>query len=214
MRSFSLVLLRRLLFRSPANGRLALYDHLPAQALASLERFLLYSLLHEPSVPVRRKSVDTITDLANYSMSRGNPWHALQAQAFAMAQGENPNNREAAYRVFAGSPNLIMDLQADSVLAVLQKGLQDPQSVEVSFLHCLKSRGYACIPHIRYAFQSRHMEARLSSCVNGCCPGYDQATCTTTIGEHYDAIFPRCQCTAPGEMPHSSLDVSPPLVLQ
>ncbi len=136
MRSFSLVLLRRLLFRSPVNGRLSLYDHLPAQALGTLERILLYSLLHEPSTAVRRKSVDTITDLANNSMSRGRPWHSLQAQAFSMAQGHNPNNREAAHRVFAGSPNLIMDLQTESVLAVLQKGLQDPQSVEVRFTYC------------------------------------------------------------------------------
>lgn len=131
MRSFSLVLLRRLLFRSPINGRLSLYDHLPTQALSTLERILLYSLLHEPSTAVRRKSVDTITDLANNSMSRGRPWHALQAQTFSMAQGEDVNNREAAFRVFAGSPNLIMDLQTESVLAVLQKGLQDPQSIEV-----------------------------------------------------------------------------------
>ena len=149
MRSFALILLRRLLFRSLPQGdptttitstaaaannnsRLTLYDHLSAQSLATLERILLHSLLHEPSQAVRRKAVDTVTDLANNAMSRGRPWPALQAQTFAMADSEDAVTREAAYRVFAGTTNLIMDLQRDSVLAMLQKGLQDPQSIEAT----------------------------------------------------------------------------------
>ncbi|KAA1478264.1 ARM repeat-containing protein [Dentipellis sp. KUC8613] len=136
MRSFSLVLLRRLLFRSSSSQsgkstRLTLYDHLSSQALTTLERLLLHSLSHEPAQVVRRKAVDTICDLANNSMSRGRPWHALQAQAFGMAQSPDANARESAYRVFAGCSNLVMDLQTDAVLTVLQKGLQDPESIEV-----------------------------------------------------------------------------------
>jgi hypothetical protein len=141
MRSFSLVLLRRLLFRpaanqpqrtnTPASPRLTLFDILSPAALSTLERLLLHALAHEPSQPVRRKAVDTVCDLANNAMSRGRPWHALQAQAFAMAQGADPGLREAAFRVFAGCPNLVMDLQTDAVLGVFQKGLQDAPSVEV-----------------------------------------------------------------------------------
>ena len=134
MRSFSLVLLRRLLFRSPTNQTLPLYDHLSAATLSNIERLLLHSLLREPSVAVRRRATDTIAELANYSMSRGRPWHALQQQAFSMADSEDAVSRENAFRVFAGSPNLIIDLQTESVIAVLQKGLQDPQSVDVSTL--------------------------------------------------------------------------------
>ncbi|RDX40038.1 hypothetical protein K466DRAFT_464212, partial [Polyporus arcularius HHB13444] len=53
MRSFSLVLLRRLLFR-PANAqRVPLYDHLGSQAIQTLQRILLHSLLHEPAPVVR-----------------------------------------------------------------------------------------------------------------------------------------------------------------
>lgn len=140
MRSFSLVLLRRLLFRSPTNQSLPLYDHLSAQTLSTIERLLLHSLLREPSIAVRRRATDTVAEMANHSMSRGRPWHTLQQQAFSMAESQDPVARENAYRVFAGSPNLIIDLQTDSVLAALQKGLQDPQSVEVSgplcFLTC------------------------------------------------------------------------------
>ena len=132
MRSFSLVLLRRLLFRSPTNQRLPLYDHLSTTTLGTIEKLLLHSLLHEPSAVVRRRACDTTADLANNSMSRGRPWHSLQQQSFSMAQSEDPALRETAFRIFAGSPNLIMDLQPESVVAVLQKGLQDPQSVEVS----------------------------------------------------------------------------------
>lgn len=153
MRSFSLVLLRRLLFR-PAPGsqshpnpsrpspRLTLYDHLSSQTLTTLERLLLHSLSHEPSPLVRRKSVDTISDLANQGMVRGRPWHALQAQAFSMAQVQNDTAngasaaglRESAYRVFAGCPNLVMDLQTDAVLGVFQRGLQDGFSIEACCL--------------------------------------------------------------------------------
>jgi hypothetical protein len=139
MRSFSLVLLRRLLFRaSPALGskssptsRLTLYDRLSAQTLTAIERILLHSLLHEHVDSVRRKAVDTICDLANNSMGRGRPWHALQAQSFAMCKSADPSARECAFRIFSGCPNLVMDLQTDAVLRVLQEGLQDRQSVEV-----------------------------------------------------------------------------------
>ena len=139
MRSFSLVLLRRLLFRaSPASGtkpssssRLTLYDRLSAQTLTAIERILLQSLLHEHVDSVRRKAVDTICDLANNSMGRGRPWHALQAQSFAMCKSADPSARECAFRIFSGCPNLVMDLQTDAVLRVLQDGLQDRQSIEV-----------------------------------------------------------------------------------
>ncbi|KAF4565293.1 hypothetical protein EYR36_001863 [Pleurotus pulmonarius] len=172
MRSFSLVLLRRLLFRpkpvaspsspSPNQPRSCLYDHLPTQSLTTLERLLLHSLAHEPSPSVRPKSVDTVCDLANQSMNRGRPWHALQAQIFSMAQqGESGDAilmpgavkpellRESAYRVFTGCPNLVMDLQTDAVLSIFQRGLQDPYSVEVRYASLSASVAYlsACDPH-------------------------------------------------------------------
>jgi hypothetical protein len=93
---------------------------------------LISRTLHEPSQLVRRKSCDSICDLANNSMSRGRPWHALQAQAFSMCQSADPGLREGAYRVFSGCPNLVMDLQTDAVLGVFQKGSQDADSVEVT----------------------------------------------------------------------------------
>jgi hypothetical protein len=156
MRSFSLVLLRRLLFRpAPATNnnsnstsptastslaRLTLYDHLSHQTLATLERLLLFSLSHEVSPHVRRKTVDTVCDLSNQGMVRGRPWHALQAQAFSMIQTQGPSSptldgaalRESAFRVFSGCPNLVMDLQTDAVLNVLGRGLQDQYSIEVN----------------------------------------------------------------------------------
>ncbi|KAH9833385.1 ARM repeat-containing protein [Rhodofomes roseus] len=131
MRSFSLVLLRRLLFRATSQSRLPLYDHLSSQSVATLERILLYSLLHEPASVVRHKAVDTVADLANQAMARGRPWHALQTQAFRMVEAGDVVTREAAFRVFAGSVNLIIDLQTEAIVGMLQKGLQDPESIEV-----------------------------------------------------------------------------------
>jgi hypothetical protein len=76
---------------------------------------------------------------------RGRPWHALQAQTFSMThtQGtegavDGAGQRESAYRIFAGCPNLVMDLQIDAVLGVFQRGLQDQESIEVRIL----SRSY------------------------------------------------------------------------
>jgi importin-5 len=151
MRSFSLVLLRRLLFRaspgpSSKSPRLTLYDRLSAQTLTAIERILLHSLLHEQIDSVRRKAVDTICDLANNSMGRGRPWHALQAQSFAMCKSADPSTRECAFRIFSGSPNLIMDLQTDAVLRVLQEGLQDRQSVEVRLSLPLISHSFSLSP--------------------------------------------------------------------
>ncbi|KAJ3715385.1 armadillo-type protein [Lentinula raphanica] len=175
MRSFSLVLLRRLLFRPvptpttlsnaasasastsqpapnyhPLSGpRLSLFDHLSTSALTNLERLLLHSLSHEPSASVRRKTVDTISDVANQGMLRGRPWHALQAQVFSMTQATEVTNgvtaeglRESAYRVFAGCPNLVMDLQTDAVLGVLGKGLRDEHSIDVRYAALLASVAY------------------------------------------------------------------------
>ncbi|KAJ6487827.1 armadillo-type protein [Mycena sanguinolenta] len=183
MRSFSLVLLRRLLFRpapssptqphsassqsptstsqqqayqSQNHPRLTLYDQLSSQTLTTLERLLLHSLQHESSNLVRRKTVDTVSDVAGEGMRRGRPWHALQALAFNMTQAGQPdangplstptvateNLRESAYRVFAGCPNLVMDLQTDAVLGVFQRGLQDAESIDVKQAALLASVAY------------------------------------------------------------------------
>ncbi|KAJ3506180.1 hypothetical protein NLJ89_g7010 [Agrocybe chaxingu] len=160
MRSFSLVLLRRLLFRpapstqtsqhhSIPSARLTLYDHLSHQTISNLERILLFSLSHETATTVRRKAVDTVCDLANQGMARGKPWHALQAQSFSMTHAQGPERgvpgpqlRETAYRIFAGCPNLVMDLQVDAVLGVFQRGLQDPESIEVRQAALLASVAY------------------------------------------------------------------------
>lgn len=149
MRSFALVLLRRLLFRTQPNTSMTLYDHLSSHALATLERLLLRILSTEPSPVVRPKAVDTICDLANNSMGRGRPWHALQAQAFSMTQSEDANAREGAYRVLNGCPNLILDLDSATVVGLLQKGLQDTQSTEVRLAALRASTTYlsSCEPH-------------------------------------------------------------------
>jgi importin-5 len=68
-------------------------------------------------------------------MARGRPWHALQAQVFSMAQASGSESardgREVAFRVFAGCVGLIGDLQVDTVVGVLTRGLQDSESLEV-----------------------------------------------------------------------------------
>ncbi|KAH9474214.1 hypothetical protein JR316_0010363 [Psilocybe cubensis] len=135
-----------------------LYDHLSHQTLNPLERLLLFSLAHECAGSVRRKTVDMICDVANQGMARGRPWHALQAQAFSMTHaqglgGEEGSGsvgggavpgwmlRESAYRVFAGCPNLVMDLQINAMLGVFQCGLQDPENIEVCLLYFIISVG-------------------------------------------------------------------------
>lgn len=139
MRSFSLVLLRRILFRALPNSpstfrstRITLYDHLSEPTRTTLERVLLSALSHEPSNSVRPKLADTITDLATASFERGRPWLALQAQTFSAAHDADPRQRESSYRIFSNAPALMGDQQVDAIVRVLQKGLQDTESLEVS----------------------------------------------------------------------------------
>ncbi|PFH46147.1 hypothetical protein AMATHDRAFT_70474, partial [Amanita thiersii Skay4041] len=152
--------------------RLALYDHLSAGTLAKLEGILLHSLLHEPAVMVRHKSVDTVCDVANQAMARGRPWHALQAQAFSMAvvrDGGGPPLtggttttlawclRESAYKVFAGCPNLVMDLQTEAVVGLLAEGLRDGYSIEVRHAALLASVAYLSAADIRQLRESSNL---------------------------------------------------------
>ena len=117
MRSFSLILLRRLLFRSqgPAEGsngsapRLTLYDQLSERARESLEKTALHNLLNEPSDTVKPKVADTIADLANASFQRGRPWPALQEAVFR-AVGGNAALRETAFRVLERCSVLLADV--------------------------------------------------------------------------------------------------------
>lgn len=59
-----------------------------------------------------------------------------------MAQNSDPNAREGAYIVFAGCPNLVMDLEMENVLATLQKGLEDTQSIDVRLAAMTASVAY------------------------------------------------------------------------
>lgn len=128
MRSFSLVLLRRLLFRSQpvsTGPRLTLYDHLSEATRESLEHTVLHSLLTEPVPSVKYKAADTITDLANASFQRGRPWPALQ-DAISQAVGGNANSRESAYRIMERCTVLVADVPVE----IFGRGLGDT-SVEV-----------------------------------------------------------------------------------
>ena len=49
-----------------------------------------------------------------------------------MTQSQDAGSRESAFRVFAGSSMLVMDLQPDAVLNVLKGGLEDTESIDVS----------------------------------------------------------------------------------
>ncbi|KAJ3561145.1 hypothetical protein NP233_g10377 [Leucocoprinus birnbaumii] len=137
--SFSLVLLRRLLFRAspgatqPHSPHLTLYYHLSSNTLSTLKWLLFSSLLNEHVPDVCKKAVDTITNLANQEMARVRPWHAVQAQACSMAQAQTAAAlRESAFRVFAGRPNLVLDLQTEAVLGVFQRELQDTECTSLA----------------------------------------------------------------------------------
>ena len=75
----------------------------------------------------------------------GRPWNALQAQTFGMthAQGtdrvDSAGQRESAYRIFTGCPNMVMDLQIDAALGVFQRRLQDQESIEVGLFFWIAS---------------------------------------------------------------------------
>ena len=143
MRSFSLVLLRRFLFRSkpsaltqPVAQRSTLYGQLASETLTVLEGYLLHSLSGEPAPAVRKKSIDLMCDFANEGVTRGRKWHALQTSVVSMTQVKGAGKDSAelkvtAFKVFAGCPSLAIDLKPNTVSDIFQQGLQDSYSIEV-----------------------------------------------------------------------------------
>ena len=90
---------------------MSLYDHLGSQAIETLQRILLHSLQHEPAAVVRRKTVDTVTDLSNNAMKRGHPWPALQPQVFAMSDSHNVHSHDTALCVRADRSTINKNLK-------------------------------------------------------------------------------------------------------
>jgi importin-5 len=138
MRSFSLVLLRRLLFRpmpfATGASRQVLYDHLSEQTRETLERLVLSCLQNESDEGVRRKVADTVCDLAKGSLDRGRPWEALQVQSFTATRSTVAGQREVAYRIFTYVPQLALGQEMNAVIDVFERGLQDPESLQVQLL--------------------------------------------------------------------------------
>lgn len=158
MRSFAAVLLRRLAFRAvppdhtdpnqrsvaalagaagiggSAARRSTIYDHLSEDTRFRTERALLRCLADEAVDAVRKKVADTITDLALGSMERGRPWPELQTATFEGTQSSVIGHREVAFRILASVPHLVLDQDAQIVLRVMQGGLKDQQSIDVSRL--------------------------------------------------------------------------------
>jgi len=44
---------------------------------------------------------------------------------------QDPKHRESAFRIFASVPQLILDQKTEEVAGVMERGLKDPQSVDV-----------------------------------------------------------------------------------
>lgn len=141
---------------------------------------------------MRKKSVDTVSDVVKEGMRRGRPWHALQAMGFAFL-GEGPNAasysntsgtatggvdpkylRETAYLVFAGCPNLVLDLQTEAVVGVFRRGLEDA-CVEVSAFFRLFLFNYVSLIRSRLdAFcLPRRMSPSGRAVKNGVCWSFD-----------------------------------------
>lgn len=51
-----------------------------------------------------------------------------------MMNSSERGQRESTFSVFGGCPNLVLGLQTEAVVEVFGRGLQDPQSVDVSVL--------------------------------------------------------------------------------
>lgn len=128
MRTFTLVLLRRFLFRAIPNSpsdhsqtRNTLYDHLPENTRIALERLLLSCLTHETAEGVRRKVADTCCDMANGSFQRGRPWDALGAWVEGACARGDPGQRYLRHAFISGRTNVIYEgnLHLPSLLTFL-----------------------------------------------------------------------------------------------
>ena len=113
-------------------------DDLSQDSISAIERLLLQSFVHEPAPTVRTATVESITALADHFLGKGRQWGALQEQALGMARGQNKVLRESAFKLFVRTQVLGMgEWQGDVVVDVLKGGLEDGESVAVSFIHLL-----------------------------------------------------------------------------
>ncbi|KAI0691537.1 hypothetical protein C8Q76DRAFT_862075 [Earliella scabrosa] len=105
--------------RSFSLGLLLVSSDIFSSAPSSFKLYLPACRSLQPSRRARYRepqTVDTITDLPNQTMKHGHTLSPLQPQVFAMAGDSDILIREAAFRVFAGCPNFIIDLNTDGVV--------------------------------------------------------------------------------------------------
>ncbi|KAG8908141.1 hypothetical protein FRB99_000169 [Tulasnella sp. 403] len=118
-----LVALAQFTRQSPDVHFSTIYDHLPESTRKTIESLLLDCIANETVSSCRNKIIDTVTVIAEGSLDRQRPWPELQTFAAQYALSIDLPQREAAFRIFASVPRLILDQRVDDVVGVLERGL-------------------------------------------------------------------------------------------
>ncbi|TIB80440.1 ARM repeat-containing protein [Wallemia mellicola] len=128
VRSFALVLIRRLAFQRPdqSNPTQELWaDILRHDTRQKISSVLINQLGTEQAQTVRNKLADTLAELARDSLSRGQSWNELASALFQCVANDQPFIRESAWRVWSGVPVMLMDMPIDQLKQLFTQGLQD-----------------------------------------------------------------------------------------
>ncbi|KAK9451448.1 armadillo-type protein [Limtongia smithiae] len=125
MRSFSAVLFRRIASKQPQDSdTLAsrLIDKLSPEVRTTIKGIFLQALANEQVNDVRHKICDTISEL---TIGATEQWPELLSVLFEATKATAPGLREAAFRIFAASPQIISKEHLPGVNAVFGVALQD-----------------------------------------------------------------------------------------
>ncbi|KAK7202624.1 armadillo-type protein [Myxozyma melibiosi] len=133
VRSFAAVLFRRIASKQPEgtdNITSRMSDQLSESARATVKSLLLQALNNESVNDVRHKISDTISEL---TIGNNDRWPELLEFLFNAAKSPVAGLREACFRIFASTPDIISKPHLPAVAEIFRAGFHDPdQDVQIS----------------------------------------------------------------------------------
>ncbi|KAF2433836.1 ARM repeat-containing protein [Tothia fuscella] len=101
---------------------------------------LLLALTSEGTANVRNKTSDAVSEIARQFVDEGEQWPELLQALLACSQAADPDQREAAFRIFSSTPSIIETQHEEFVSAAFVKGFKDSDaSVQLAAVEAFSS---------------------------------------------------------------------------
>ncbi|WBW75062.1 karyopherin/importin beta family nuclear import signal receptor Sal3 [Schizosaccharomyces osmophilus] len=126
IRAFSLVLIRRISFRTlPSESEMEVFSSISNEAKQTLQNQLLTCFVQEAVPTVRNKLCDTIAEIARSVFDCQSQWPELTTTIFGTVNSPEESFRDSVYRTIAALP-LLLSGQEAAVAPLFSAGLGDP----------------------------------------------------------------------------------------